>query len=117
MPGCTLVCTRLRGSVSPRARLGDAVAHLDRRARLERGPEIHRAGLTVVDTLEVPAVAWHVEATAWTVYPHVTEDRRADAHRARAEAQILELADSFAPDEPLRETFLAAAPVRQILEA
>ena len=40
----------------------------------------------------------------------------AETHRERAEAEILTLANSFEPDEPLRQSFLAAAPVRQVLD-
>jgi len=36
-------------------------------------------------------------------------------NRERAETCIRKIANSFAPDEPLRATFLAAAPVRRIL--
>jgi len=39
----------------------------------------------------------------------------AEAHRARAETHLLAIANSFAPDEPLRQSFLAAAPVSRIL--
>jgi tetratricopeptide (TPR) repeat protein len=72
--------------------------------------------LAVLGTFEVPAVAWHVEATAWTVYSRSMEEELAEAHRARAEARILAIANSFSPDEPLRQIFLATAPVQQILQ-
>jgi hypothetical protein len=39
----------------------------------------------------------------------------AEVHRKRAEAELLTLANSFDPDEPLRRSFLAAAPVLRIL--
>ena len=39
---------------------------------------------------------------------------RAEADRARAEGIVLALANSLAPDDPLRHAFLAAAPVRRI---
>jgi len=38
----------------------------------------------------------------------------AEAHRARAETHLLAIANSFAPGEPLRQSFLAAAPVSRI---
>jgi DNA-binding winged helix-turn-helix (wHTH) protein/tetratricopeptide (TPR) repeat protein len=71
--------------------------------------------LAVLEAFEIPAVAWHVEATAWDVYSRTTDEELAEAHRARAEAHILAIANSFSRDEPLRQTFLAAAPVQQIL--
>ena len=43
------------------------------------------------------------------------DDARAETHRARAEACILALAGSFAPDEPLRLSFLGAPAVRRVL--
>jgi hypothetical protein len=36
-------------------------------------------------------------------------------NRERAETCIFTIANSFAPDEPLRATFLAAPPVRRVL--
>jgi hypothetical protein len=72
--------------------------------------------LAVLDAFEVPAVAWHVEATAWAVYSRATDEELAETHRARAEAHIHAIANSFSREEPLREIFLAVAPVRQILE-
>jgi hypothetical protein len=53
--------------------------------------------------------------TAWEFYKHVKEHKTAQTNRERAETSILKIANSFAPDEPLRATFLAAAPVRRIL--
>ena len=39
---------------------------------------------------------------------------RAEGHRARAKEVIMRIADSFEQGEPLRESLLAAAPVRRI---
>jgi len=36
-------------------------------------------------------------------------------YRDRAASCILQIANTFAPEEPLRQTFLAAAPIRRIL--
>src|SRR5262249_40007297 len=73
--------------------------------------------LAVLEAFEVPAVAWHVEATAWAVYSHTTDDERAEGHRTRAASHVHAIANSFSREEPLRAIFLAAAPVRQILGA
>jgi tetratricopeptide (TPR) repeat protein len=70
--------------------------------------------LTVLDKFEVPVAGWQVHATAWDLYQHAKEGKRAEIHRAKAEAYILRLANSFAEDEPLRAAFLAAAAVRRI---
>ena len=64
---------------------------------------------------EIPTTAWRVHATRSDLYRQAKNEAAAEAHRARAEAIILALANSFAPDDPLRHAFLAAAPVRRIL--
>jgi tetratricopeptide (TPR) repeat protein len=71
--------------------------------------------LAIVDKFEILVAAWQVYATAWRVFQHLKEHKRAETNRERAETCILKIANSFEPDEPLRATFLAAAPVRRIL--
>jgi tetratricopeptide (TPR) repeat protein len=71
--------------------------------------------LAIVEKFEVLVAAWQAHATAWELYRHLKEHKKAETSRERAEACILKIANSFAPDEPLRATFLAAAPVRRIL--
>ncbi len=71
-------------------------------------------GLAVLQKCEIPTTAWRVHATRSDLYRQARDETAAEAHRARAEAIILALADSFAPDDPLRHVFLAAAPVRRI---
>jgi DNA-binding winged helix-turn-helix (wHTH) protein len=71
--------------------------------------------LAIVDKFEILVAAWQVHATAWDLYRHTKEHKRAETHRERAEGCILNIANSFVPEEPLRATFLAAAPVRRIL--
>jgi tetratricopeptide (TPR) repeat protein len=71
-------------------------------------------GLAVLDKFEIPTTAWRVHATRSDLYRQTRNETAAEAERARAEAIILALADSFASDDPLRHAFLAAAPVRRI---
>jgi DNA-binding winged helix-turn-helix (wHTH) protein/tetratricopeptide (TPR) repeat protein len=71
--------------------------------------------LTTLNKFEVPVAAWQVHATAWDLYRHATDNKRAETHRAKAETYILKLANSLAQDEPLRTTFLTAAPVSRII--
>jgi len=52
---------------------------------------------------------------AWEFYRQSKNEKGAEMHRKRAEARILKIANSFALEEPLRATFLTAAPVRRIL--
>jgi DNA-binding winged helix-turn-helix (wHTH) protein/tetratricopeptide (TPR) repeat protein len=73
-------------------------------------------GLAISDSSGIPVTAWRVRATAWDLQRHLKNVKSAETHRERAEAEILTLANSFEPDEPLRQSFLAAAPVRQILD-
>jgi len=80
----------------------------------DRANESLEKGLAVLEKFEVPVIAWRVHGTACDFYLQQRKEA-AEMHRARAEAYIRALADSFAPDEPLRSTFLAAAPVTRIL--
>ena len=48
------------------------------------------------------------------LYRQAKNNAAAEVQRARAEGIILALANSFAPDDPVRTAFLAAAPVRRI---
>jgi tetratricopeptide (TPR) repeat protein len=71
--------------------------------------------LAVLREFDVPVAAWQVHATAWDVHLDQRDDTLAETHRARAESHILAIANSFAPEEPLRKSFLGAAPIRRIL--
>jgi DNA-binding winged helix-turn-helix (wHTH) protein/tetratricopeptide (TPR) repeat protein len=71
-------------------------------------------GLAVLQQFEIPTSAWRVHATRSDLYRQLKNETAAEAARARAEAIIMALANSLAPDDPLRLAFLAAAPVRRI---
>jgi DNA-binding winged helix-turn-helix (wHTH) protein/tetratricopeptide (TPR) repeat protein len=73
--------------------------------------------LTIVEEFEVVAAAWQIYATAWRVYESLGDYESAEINRERAEASIFTIADSFTGDEPLRASFLHAAPIRNILDA
>ena len=77
---------------------------------------IHCA-IAIVEEFEVLVAAWQSYATAWRMCLHEKENKTAETNRQRAEACILKIANSLEPDEPLRATFLAAAPIREILHA
>jgi predicted ATPase len=72
--------------------------------------------LAIADSRQIPVVAWRVHATAWDWYRGTQENEKAEGHRARAQELIMKMADSFEPGEPLRESLLAAAPVRRLFE-
>lgn len=71
--------------------------------------------VATVDRVENLA-AWQVYATAWQFHCLVKEDGLAQQNHARARASVLKIADTFPLNEPLRATFLAAAPIRRILD-
>jgi DNA-binding winged helix-turn-helix (wHTH) protein/tetratricopeptide (TPR) repeat protein len=70
--------------------------------------------LGVLRAYQIPITAWRVHATRSDLSRQTKDDAAAEVHRARAEAIILALANSFAPDDPLRDAFLAAPPIRRI---
>jgi len=80
----------------------------------KRADDSLQKGLAILDSFEIPVTAWRVHSTA---YDFCSQERKqsAEIHRARAEVYIRALADSFAPDEPLRSTFLKAPSVSRIL--
>lgn len=80
-----------------------------------RALESIQQALALVEKSEIAVAAWQVYGTAWQAYESVKQHKTAETNRERAEACILKIANSFAPDEPLRAMFLAAAPVRRIL--
>src|SRR5262249_11387169 len=88
-----------------------AMAESDR----ESAREYVQEALTIAQKFEVPVVAWQAYATAWQFFLHTNEDEFAEANRDCAEASILKIANSFEASEPLRATFLGAAPVRRVL--
>jgi len=72
--------------------------------------------LALLERYEIPTSAWHVHRTAGDLCAAQCEPERAARHRERAKEEILKIADSFETGEPLRESFLAAAPVRRLFE-
>jgi DNA-binding winged helix-turn-helix (wHTH) protein/tetratricopeptide (TPR) repeat protein len=77
--------------------------------------EYVQKGLAILAKFEIPMAAWRVHATAWDLYRLSKNDKAAQTHRKRAEAHILTLVNSLPTDEPLRNSLLAAVPIRRIL--
>lgn len=71
--------------------------------------------IAVLHRFDVPVAAWRVHATAWQLYRSQQRHSEAEMHRERAEENIFRIADSFPADEPLRASFLSAAPIAHIL--
>jgi len=82
---------------------------------LQGARESIQRALAIVDSSEIQGAAWQIFATASQVCRHAKELKTAETYRDRAESCILQIVDSFEPDEPLRATFLTADPVRRIL--
>jgi len=82
---------------------------------LKGARESIQQALAIVDKFEILVAAWQGYATAWQLYQRLNEHKTAGMNRERAETCIFKIANSFAPDEPLRATFLAAPPVRRVL--
>jgi hypothetical protein len=82
---------------------------------LQSARESIQRALAIVDSSEIQSAAWQIFATASQVCRHAKELKTAETYRDCAESYILQIVDSFEPDEPLRATFLTADPVRRIL--
>jgi len=82
---------------------------------LQGAQESIQQALAIVDKFEILVAAWQVYGTAWQLYQRVKQHKTAEMNRQSAETCILKIANSFDPAEPLRATFLAAAPVRRVL--
>jgi tetratricopeptide (TPR) repeat protein len=71
--------------------------------------------LAILDKCDIPVAAWQVHRTAWDLYADLGDRESADGHRALAKELILRIVDSFDDGEPLRESLLAAPPVRRVI--
>jgi tetratricopeptide (TPR) repeat protein len=77
---------------------------------------ITKALLLLEGGWEVPLAAWRVHATGADISEQMGNSGLAEYHRQLTRATILKLANSLPGEEPLRETFLSAAPIRKVLE-
>jgi len=71
--------------------------------------------LSELEGFTVPMAAWPVHATAHDWHSHAGNIEAAETHRAAAERYVMNVADSFPDDEPLRNSFLTAPQVRRML--
>jgi DNA-binding winged helix-turn-helix (wHTH) protein len=91
-------------------------------ARISRAEQDLRAArghidqaLAVVDRYDIPVAGWQVHRTACDVCQEEGASDKAEGHRKRAKELIMKIADSFDPDEPLRQSFLSAHTVQPVL--
>jgi len=86
------------------------------------GGDRHRArtaidkALSSMEGFEVPLAGWRVHASAAELEGRRGSERAAGHHRSLSRATVLALANSLVDHERLRETFLAAPPVRAIID-
>ena len=71
--------------------------------------------LAVMEGYEVPLATWGVHATASELYQYLGDKVLAQQHRALSCETIDKIANSLPPTEPLRQTFLSAPRIREIL--
>jgi tetratricopeptide (TPR) repeat protein len=89
-----------------------AFAELD----LEKGRDCITKALLRMEGSEVSLAAWRVHATGAELSDHMGNSGLAEYHRQLSRATILKLSNSLPTEEPLRKTFLSAAPIRRVLE-
>jgi hypothetical protein len=83
---------------------------------LERAARHVAEALKLVEGFELPLGAWQVHATAAEIFEQRADSDLAQRHRTLSRSTILRIANSLAPEEKLRRTFLSAAPITKILE-
>jgi DNA-binding winged helix-turn-helix (wHTH) protein/tetratricopeptide (TPR) repeat protein len=81
----------------------------------EAGECLERA-FAALARFEVPICAWRVHATASELHRRLGQTEQAAVHRQHARSHIAALAESLAPDEPLRAAMLRAPSVRRVDE-
>jgi tetratricopeptide (TPR) repeat protein len=82
---------------------------------LARAEECIVKASAMTEGFEIPLAAWRVHATAAALCDRMGNGESANRHQQLSRATILKIADSLAPEEPLRKTFLLASPVAEIL--
>jgi hypothetical protein len=88
-----------------------AMAELD----LTRAQDYIAKGLSAMEDFEVPLAGWRIHATAFELYQNSGDRDSAKRHLALSRETIVKLADSLPAEEPLRQTFLSAPMIRNIL--
>jgi len=76
-----------------------------------------QSALATMEGFEVRLAAWRVHACAAELEGRLGDQRAARRHRALSQATIRVLVNSLTDHESLRETFLAAPPVRAIVDS
>jgi len=82
---------------------------------LRRAQDDIAQALAVMEGYEVPLATWGVHATASELYQYLGDKVLAQQHRALSCETIDKIANSLPLTEPLRQTFLSAPRIREIL--
>ena len=88
-----------------------AMAELD----MPRARECIAGGLAAMEGFEVPLAAWRVHATAFELCRGLGDPESAERHLALSRETIMKLANSLPAEEPLRQIFLSAPKIREML--
>ncbi len=72
--------------------------------------------VAAMEGFEVPLAAWRVHASAAELERRLGNQRAAGRHRSLGRSTVLALADSLVDYDQLRKTFLAAPPVRALID-
>ena len=82
---------------------------------LDGARECVEEAVKAMQGFDVPLAAWRVHSTGADVFNRLNQAELADQHRQQSRKTILRLADSLAPDDPLRHKFLTSTQIRHIL--
>jgi tetratricopeptide (TPR) repeat protein len=88
-----------------------AMAEID----LKRAQDCVSRALGAMEGFEVPLAGWRVHATAAEVFQRAEDTESSQRHREISRVAIFKLANSLAPEDPLRKAFLSALSVTKIL--
>jgi DNA-binding winged helix-turn-helix (wHTH) protein/tetratricopeptide (TPR) repeat protein len=88
-----------------------AMAEID----LKRSQECVSRALLAMEGFEIPLAGWRVHATAAEVFQRAEDTESSQRHREISRVAIFKLANSLAPEDPLRKAFLSALSVTKIL--
>jgi DNA-binding winged helix-turn-helix (wHTH) protein len=71
--------------------------------------------LAILGAADVPCAAWKIHSNAAAYHRHAGDLQAAERHRARSQAALMTMVESLPPGDPLRDTMLAAEPIKKIL--
>lgn len=81
----------------------------------KKAQEFIARALSAMEGFDVPLAAWRVHATASELYQSSGTRKSAECERRLSRETVLKLANVLSPDHPLRQTFLSATRIREIL--